>query len=579
VRHRHCQRSDPIAISAFTLRSGLILVVIATLLPIGTLSVVQALASLDYSRSLIGNQLIASALATAGRERDPIIIAHHTLVTLSASDAVRSMGPGCRDGLKAGLLGNPALANFARSDASGQARCSVIPFKGPLSFASEGWWQRGIKQKGFSISAPLFGPISKQKVLIGMLPVTGADGRNDGAITTAISMAWLEKSLVSSSKSQAATIAVTDSAGQIILLSGDAKLPRLKTAPAVGQIAEAASEDGTIWMYSAAPLYDDALYIVYAEPRAVVMATALAQVKIDLILPILAILLASLALWVGTNTIVIKWLASLRQLTTQFASGNFRGDPTRFAKAPREIAQLSDELHAMASTIETRDQELTSALAAKTTLTLEIHHRVKNNLQIVSSLLNLQARRIDDPAARAALSQTRARIGALAQIHRLLYEDSNGDDDGEVDIGRLLTDLCIQLRALHRHQATINLTCDAVQCQLPVDNAVPLSLFAVEAITNGFCHGFPEGRAGAISLSFAVNDREAVLLIVDDGIGYATINESASMGHQLMEAFAHQLGAKLTIVSDAKRGTSVRLAYPIGNHEKTARINTDGRGL
>ncbi len=539
----------------------------------------QALASLNYSRLLIGNQLIASALATAGRERDPLIIAQHTLVTLSDSKAVRSFGPGCRDGLKAGLLGNPSLTNFARSDATGQARCSVLPFKAPLSFAADAWWQRGIKQKGFSISSTIVGPISKRNVLIGMLPLWNADGSNDGAITVAINLAWLQKSLDRVSKSEEATIAVTDAEGQIILVKGDAKLPKLKTAPAVGQIAEAASDDGTMWMYSAAPLYDDALYIVYAEPRAVVMATSLAQVKINLILPILAILLASLALWLGTNAIVIKWLTSLRQLTAQFAGGDYRGDPSRFAKAPREIAQLSDELHGMAHTIQMRSGDLQNALDAKTTLTLEIHHRVKNNLQIVSSLLNLQARRIEDPAARAALSQTRARIGALAQIHRLLYEDRNGDDEGEVDIGRLLTDLCIQLRALHRHQTNIDLTCEAARCLLPVDNAVPLSLFAVEAITNGFCHGFPEGRTGTINLSFAVDRGEAVLVIVDDGTGYETIHETASMGLQLMEAFAHQLGAALTIDSNATSGTIVRLGYPINNHEKTARINTDGRSL
>jgi two-component sensor histidine kinase len=559
------------------LRSGLILVVIATLLPIGTLSVVQALASLDYSRTLIGNQLIASALATAGRERDPLIIAHHTLVTLSDNDAVRTMGPGCPEGLKAGLRGNPALANFARSDANGQARCSVLPFKAPLSFSKEDWWQRGISQKSFSISAPLFGPIAKKNVLIGMLPITKADGTSDGAITVAIDLAWLQKSLATASKAQAATIAVTDANGQIILLNGDARLPKLTTRPAVGKTAEAASQDGTIWMYSAAPLYDDALYIVYAEPRAVVMATALAQVKINLILPILAILFASIALWWGTNKLVIRWLDSLRHLATQFAGGNFRGDASGYSKAPSEIVQLSDEMHNMARTIETRNDDLQHALDAKTTLTLEIHHRVKNNLQIVSSLLNLQARRIEDPAARAALSQTRARIGALAQIHRLLYEDSNSDSEGVVDVGRLLTDLCVQLRALHKHQANIILTCDAVHCSLPVDNAVPISLFAVEAITNGFCHAFDDGREGTIALSFVVTGDRALLVISDNGTGYAADDSPQSMGNQLMEAFAQQLDAELSVESVVGRGTAVRLAYAVGGEEKVASVASNAR--
>ena len=105
-----------------TLRTGLILVVVAALIPMTTLSVVQALSDLDYTRSLLSNQLVIRALATAGRERDPIIIAERTLVTLSQNPQVREMRPGCRDGLRPGLVGNPTLLNFARSDAQGLVR-------------------------------------------------------------------------------------------------------------------------------------------------------------------------------------------------------------------------------------------------------------------------------------------------------------------------------------------------------------------------------------------------------------------------------------------------------------------------
>ena len=109
------------------------MVVVAALLPIGTLSIVQALAALDYSRSLIANRLITSALATAGQERDTLIIAKHTLTTLSQNKDVQSKEGGCRAGLAAGIRGNPAFSNFARMDASGAVRCSVLPFAAPLS--------------------------------------------------------------------------------------------------------------------------------------------------------------------------------------------------------------------------------------------------------------------------------------------------------------------------------------------------------------------------------------------------------------------------------------------------------------
>ena len=545
--------------------------VVAALLPIGTLSVVQALDSLDYSRTLIANRLVTSALATAGEERDTFIVAKHTLTTLSDNEEVRSMGPGCREGLKAGMLGNPALNNFARSDAQGTARCSVLPFKAPLSFAQEKWWQRGMAEKGFTVSAPVLGSISKRRVLIGMLPITDAQGRSDGAITVAINVAWLQTSLDRATKDNSAVTAVTDAAGQIILINGSTILPKFNTQGARGNIQEGVASDGTEWMYSAAPLYDKSLYIIYAEPKKQMMATALMQARIDLILPIIAILLASLALWIGTNRLVIRWLDSLRDLASQFARGDYTGDPQRCERAPRELGALCEDLHIMAQSIEARDTDLQAALAAKTVLTLDIHHRVKNNLQIVSSLLNLQSRRIEDPAAKEALDQTRARIGALAQIHRLLYEDANESAHGEVDIALLLDQLTIQLRALHRHQSNIDLICVVQPHLVPVDSAVPLSLFAVEAITNVYRHAFPADAPGSAKITYSVTDNEACLAVRDDGVGYNSGDEARSMGHQLMTAFAHQLGGKMEIVRGDGSGTTVTLIYPLAAAQHSVR--------
>ncbi len=550
-----------------TLKTRLIFVVVVALLPIGTLSVFQALSALHYSRALIGNRLITSALATAGQERDTLVIAKHTLMTLGETETVRSMGAFCGEALNAGMRGNAPFNNFARSDANGNVLCSVLPFEAPLSFAKDDWWQRGITQKGFTISAPMMGIITKRPVLIGMLPVTKSDGSNDGAITVAIDMKWLQSSLDKVVRQPGSTIAVVDSTQNTLLISGRSIRPTFNPQTANGRIEEAVDADGVTWVYSAAPLYDKSLYIVYAEPKHVVMATALAQVRIDLLLPILTILLASIALWTGTNRLVIRWLNGLRNLASQFAQGNYTGDLKRYEKAPQELRALSDDLHVMAHAIEARDKDLHAALIAKTVLTLDIHHRVKNNLQIVSSLLTLQSRRISDPAAKSALDQTRARIGALAQIHRLLYEESNDAEHGEVDIALLLNQLTIQLRALHRHQPNIDLICTVESHLVPVDTAVPISLFAVEAITNVYRHAFAAGESGSARVAYEVVDQQACLRVTDNGIGYGIGDHSASMGTQLMTAFAQQLGGTLDIAENTGGGTVVRLTYPMDNAE------------
>ena len=546
-----------------TLRNGLVIIVVVALLPIGTLSVIQALSTLNYSRSLIGNALVTSALATAGRERDPFTITKQTLLQLRTRPEILMSNSRCRDALAAEIGDNPALLNLARSDAKGRVQCSVLPFDPLTDFSTEAWWQRGITAPGFTVSAPVLGSISKKRILVAMLPIKGISGKNEGAVSAAIDTSWLERSMANSELSDGAAVAIIDRSGRVILTSDVRSLPRFDVTLGNAKVAQATASDRVSWMYSVAPLYDQDLYVVYAEPTKHLMATALAQVRINLLLPIGALLLASLAIWLGTTRLVLRWLASLGSLADQFAKGDFSGDAEKFATAPRELGQLSGQMHDMARDIESRDQELQSALNAKTALTHDIHHRVKNNLQIVSSLLTLQAGKISDPAAREALGQTRARIGALAQIHRLLYEESHDSDHGNVNIASLLNALCTQLRALHRGQNRVQLACNAAPQIVPINNAVPLTLLAVEAVTNAYRHGFVAGQNGTITIDFDVVGDHATLSIADNGAGFAPSESTASMGGQLMEAFAQQLGGVLEIASQITSGTVVTLKYPL----------------
>lgn len=544
-----------------TLRGGLVLIVVAALLPIGAISVVQALSTLRYSRSLIGNQLVTSALATAGHERDPLVIARQVLLTLSANPHVRAGSAGCQDALKSGMGNSPALLNLARSDASGRVLCSVVPVDRNLSVAGESWWPLGIKAREFTVSGVVMGPVLKKRLMVGMQPLFTENGANDGLVTAAIDASWLESSLATSGIPRNAAVAIIDGAGNVVLTSETRSLPRFDIEAGNAKVADATARDGTAWMYAVAPLYDRELYVVFAEPTKQLMATAIGQVRINLILPFGAMLMASLAIWLGTTRLVLRWLDALRRLADQYAKGNFAGEPGDFDRAPREIGLLSDDLHSMASAIAARDTELQAALDAKTALTHDIHHRVKNNLQIVSSLLNLQAGKISDPAARDALGQTRARIGALAQIHRLLYEESHDSDHGEVNIANLLQALCSQLRALHRGQGAVHLVCDAASQKVPINSAVPLTLFAVEAVTNAFRHAFPGGQTGMVTVHFDVTGDQATLSVSDNGVGYDSSQAPGSMGRQLMGAFAQQLGGEKTVISSAA-GTTVTVRYP-----------------
>jgi two-component sensor histidine kinase len=293
------------------------------------------------------------------------------------------------------------------------------------------------------------------------------------------------------------------------------------------------------------------------------MAAALSQVRSSILLPLISILLASIAIWVGTNRLALIWLRELRGVSGRFAQGDFTGDRHKFDSAPEEIAAFSADLHSMADVINRRNTDLTQALEAKTLLTREVHHRVKNNLQIINSLLTLQSGRVHEGAAKEVFAQTRARINALALIHRLLYEQDNGYERGEVAIDNLMAELCTQLRGASRSKTQVQLNCRAGHFPVPIDYAVPLTLFVVEAVTNAFRHAFPKGRRGSVTLQFQMDGSNAILDISDNGQGYVVSDEVAQMGTELMRGFATQVNGTLSISSSEDRGTQVVLKFPL----------------
>ena len=258
------------------------------------------------------------------------------------------------------------------------------------------------------------------------------------------------------------------------------------------------------------------------------------------------------------------WVSRLREQAGQIISGDYIGEAGAFTQAPSGMAELSSDLDCLAQMIAERE-------ATRNALALEVHHRVKNNLQIVTSLLNMQASRIEHPATREALGQTRARIGALALIHRILYEQADEGSQSTLDIARLVRELCAQFRLWNCNRAEIALLCDASACVVPLDTAMPLALFAVEAVSNAYAYAFPHGRGGTVQLHFGVTgDGAAVLSVNDDGVGFDSAGMGPSMGRQLMQGFADQLKGSFAIISSSGAGTQVRLDYRVAMPEPPA---------
>jgi two-component sensor histidine kinase len=543
------------------LNQTLLIAVTLSLVPVLLLSVIQGIWSRDYARELIQERLVSSTLATASLQAEPFLMVRRMITTYANDPDVVGATDKCSEMLRRGFRVQRGALNFARIARDGSLKCSALPFSGPISNANEPWFRHGEAKGGFTISNPVMGKIVKRRLLVAMQALQDRNGQFDGAITAAIDVSWMEKALERRKLSKDAIVAIVDETGKPLLSSGRDGLPPVDLAASMGAQATMRAPDGSVWAYSSAPLFERQLFIVYAELQKPLFSTSTDQLRLSLLPPLLALILTCVVVWAVMNRYVLRWLRSISTMAQQFARGDYRLQPDRFDNAPSEFAALGDDLQNMALAIEDRDTALRALIERNRAMAREVNHRVKNNLQMVMSLLSLQGGRVRDPEARKALDQTRIRMGAIALIHRLLYDFDDGSEAGSVDMKMLVPELCAQLRKSFPASET-ELSCHANMGVMPVDQAIPLTLFVVEAVTNAFRHAFPSARRGAISVTFDGDTSQGSVTVHDTGIGQTVTPLDDAMGLDLMNAYATQLYADLEIDAVADRGVVVSLRYP-----------------
>ena len=201
---------------------------------------------------------------------------------------------------------------------------------------------------------------------------------------------------------------------------------------------------------------------------------------------------------------------------------------------------------------------LRRSLAEKVTLVQEVHHRVKNNLQVLSSLASLQADSVDDPRVRSALDDTVHRIQSMALVHQQLYAR---DDLARVAFDDYARELCGALRASLAPDATLTLDMEPVT--LPVDRAVPAGLILNELVTNAFKYGRSADGRVRVRVEVHAADAGFVFAVHDEGPGLPKDGaRPGSMGATLIAALSRQLRARRTEVPTNGSGTSLRIEVP-----------------
>lgn len=209
-----------------------------------------------------------------------------------------------------------------------------------------------------------------------------------------------------------------------------------------------------------------------------------------------------------------------------------------------------------------QENQIQASLREKEILLREIHHRVKNNMQLISSLYGLEMGPGRDGPAREAVREVRDRIRSMALIHEKLYRSR---DLARIEFAEYLRSLAAELFRLYRPDPeAINLRIESGGVWLDLDTAIPCGLIVNELLSNCLKHGFPEGRKGQIEVTLSSADDHTVKLVVsDDGVGLPAgfnFRETESFGSQLVKMLVEQLGGSIALESEG--GTRFEIAFP-----------------
>lgn len=213
-----------------------------------------------------------------------------------------------------------------------------------------------------------------------------------------------------------------------------------------------------------------------------------------------------------------------------------------------------------------KNEIISETLSEKEVLLKEIHHRVKNNLQVVSSLLSIQSREIKDEKALAAVNESRDRVKSMAIIHQNLYREENLTG---VEAAEYVKRLCKSLFQSYKvDHDKINLSTEVDEVVLDVDLSIPLGLVMNELISNALKHAFPKGRSGELKISLKQDKDDLVLRVKDNGVGLSSNkHREGSFGTKMIHAFARKLNAEWSIMEN--EGTIA--TFRVKNFKKLSR--------
>lgn len=566
------------SVERLNIRFALVLAV--ALLPLGVVSLMQTRVLQREIQQRTEAALLGETLRSASGEIGTIRNTQGVIAGLSAALAEMPAPETCATLMKAALKQLPDASFVAYVPKDGMMTCSSTGT--PRNFADDPHFQSILAAKAPNFIVNRNGPMSGTSILVVSNPVWDAAGSYQGFVSASLPHTALQRLDASAPRdlvgvSAAIEFWTFDQEGEVLTASSGldkvvAQMPHDHVLTAFADEAEHVFQDvsnsGNRRTYAVVPIVKGQLYLMSSWDQQ--GAGAQNDTFVSPYLPAITMWIAGLIVAaLASERLVTRYIRTLHRSILRFARGNRGLEKANLKWAPVELREVHVAFESMTRAIAQGETELEDSIHQKEVLLREVHHRVKNNLQLIASIMNIQMRKAIAPEAKVLLRGLQDRVMSLATIHRGLYQTSGLAD---VRADELFRDIVRQIVTMGSTPGLkFDLSLDMDELHLPPDQAVPLSLLLTEAMTNalkyaGTIPGEPveimvrlKHEADGMQLMQVINTLPESSIAPDAEPVQRKLTTSTGLGDQLLKAFSQQIGGTLTReVSDRRFKLSVR---------------------
>jgi two-component sensor histidine kinase len=557
------------------------------MLPVLAFGIASAVAEFYDRSEAVQERLIARAYLVTKELQATVKSAHQVLdISRNQPSVKNGVEPACTRFLQSAIAGLPHIGNIATVSSTGDVECSALPEDEPVNVFSHQWFRSVNAKKSFVIGGPIRGELSGDVIIVAAQPISPTGNMDEGIISLSIRTDYIGETLDLGKEATQTKLFLIDRDGRSLLPGQDrTNLPPkgiladyLATKDTV---LEAAGADEVDRLYASIRLDESDVYVVLARQALSANLPVITELVADVAALLILFAVTLLIVWLATERMSIRWVKHLRAVAIAQRRGMSGVRARGLEKAPIEYRELGEAFNSMADAIERRQENLVESLAERERLLREVHHRVKNNLQIVISLFNLNARNSEDERERAQLRDMQVRVESLALAHHAAYQSG---DMQFIPMDEFLPTLLEHTKVMLEDDEQLVIApavTDSVR--LPMDDAVPLAQIILEAIAS---IRLVSDEPTQVSISL-INDRPgwAILRLttradasgpksmaggngIEDDMGEYAEEDTRRLrlSRSLVGAFARQLGGHLQAAADL---SDITLELPL---EKEGRV-------